>query len=93
MSPEQARGEEVDNRSDIFSLGTILYEMLAGGLPFKGEHEAALLYGIVHEEPGPLPEEVAAAYPGLQGIIGRALAIGRKLKAESSSSPDGNREK
>ena len=74
MSPEQARGEEVDHRSDIFSLGAVLYEMLAGETPFKGEHEAALLYGVVHEEPELLPDEVTAAHPGLQEIVDRALA-------------------
>ncbi|UCF78986.1 MAG: serine/threonine protein kinase, partial [Candidatus Eiseniibacteriota bacterium] len=54
MSPEQARGEEMDVRSDVFSLGVTLYEMLAGEPPFKGEHEAALLYEIVHQEYKPL---------------------------------------
>lgn len=53
MSPEQARGEELDHRSDIFSFGTVLYEMLTGKLPFKGEHEAALAYSIVNEDPIP----------------------------------------
>ncbi len=73
MSPEQARGEEVDHRSDIFSLGTILYEMLAGEPPFKGEHEAAMLYGIVHEEPGPVSDRCKDLPAELCAVVERAL--------------------
>jgi serine/threonine-protein kinase len=56
MSPEQARGEEVDARSDIFSLGAVFYEMLTGAVPFPGDHEAAVLYGIIHGEPKPVSD-------------------------------------
>ena len=51
MSPEQIQGEEVDHRSDIWSLGVVLYEMLTGQLPFRGEHEAAVIYEILNVEP------------------------------------------
>ncbi len=73
MSPEQARGEEVDHRSDIFSLGVILFEMLAGEPPFKGEHEAALLYEIVHESAARLSTYRDDIQEDLQLIVDRSL--------------------
>jgi serine/threonine protein kinase len=56
MAPEQIQGEEVDSRSDIFSYGVLLYEMLTGRGPFRGEHEAAMVYSIVNEDPHPLEQ-------------------------------------
>ncbi len=73
MSPEQARGEETDNRSDIFSFGCVFYELLCGSQPFRGEHEAALLYEIVHEEPGSLSECGGDIPEECQKIIYRCL--------------------
>ena len=84
MSPEQAQGLETDGRSDIFSLGVILYEMLAGRLPFRGEHEAALLYGIVHEEPEELPEEVSLECSAAGQLISRSLAKEPSERYESA---------
>ena len=73
MAPEQIQGGEVDARSDIFSFGVVLYEMLTGHVPFRGEHEAAMLYSIVHEEPTPLQRFVPDASSELVHIVNRAL--------------------
>ena len=73
MSPEQARGEEVDARSDIFSLGAVFYEMITGAVPFPGDHEAAVLYGIINGDPKQLVEVDKSLPQDLQRIIDRAL--------------------
>jgi eukaryotic-like serine/threonine-protein kinase len=73
MSPEQIQGGEVDHRSDIFSFGVVLYEMLAGQKPFRGEHEAAMVYSIVNEPPQPVQTYLPDAPLELDHIINRVL--------------------
>ena len=73
MSPEQASGEEVDSRSDIFSFGVVLYELLTGQLPFQGEHQAAIIYSIVNEEPQPVARFNSKVSQELERIVSKAL--------------------
>ena len=73
MAPEQIQGGEVDTRSDIFSFGVLLFEMLTGKLPFRGEHEAAIVYSIVNELPEPLLKHRPEGSAELERIINRAL--------------------
>ena len=74
MSPEQARGESVDHRTDIWSLGVVLYEVIAGRRPFASEYEQALVYQILNTEPEPLTRVRPETLPGLAQIVGHALA-------------------
>ncbi|MBI4429365.1 MAG: serine/threonine protein kinase, partial [Ignavibacteriales bacterium] len=73
MAPEQIQGGEVDSKSDIFSFGIMLFEMLAGHSPFRGEHEAAMVYSIVNEDPDSLTKYLPDASSELTHILGRAL--------------------
>ncbi|MFN0123949.1 MAG: serine/threonine-protein kinase [Blastocatellia bacterium] len=73
MSPEQAEGKDADHRSDIFSFGLILYEMLAGRRPFAGDSAAGLISAILRDEPPELSEANAKVSPGLDKIVRRCL--------------------
>jgi serine/threonine-protein kinase len=77
MSPEQAQGESIDERSDIFSLGVVLYEMVAGHPPFKGKTDSHTLVLIIDHEPAPLLQHVPNAPRQLERIVSKALAKDR----------------
>ena len=69
MSPEQIQGQEADHRTDIFSLGVVLYELIAGESPFKGVHEIAVAYEIVNVDPRPLSAVKSEIDPQLNAIV------------------------
>jgi serine/threonine protein kinase/Tfp pilus assembly protein PilF len=73
MAPEQIQGSEVDHRSDIFSFGVVLFEMLTGRLPFRGEHDAAMMYSILNEQPDQIQTHRPNLSPEFAHILNRAL--------------------
>ncbi len=73
MAPEQIQGGDADARSDIFSFGVVLFELLTGKLPFRGEHEAATMYSIINDVPHSVLTHRPDAPPEVDRIIGRAL--------------------
>ena len=80
MSPEQARGQKIDARTDLFSLGVVLYEMLAGTRPFDGVNMIDVMAGILDREPKSLPE----APPELQRIVSKSLEKNREQRYQSA---------
>jgi serine/threonine protein kinase len=85
MSPEQVTGQEADHRSDIFSLGVLLYELFTGELPFKGVHETALAYEIVNVDPAPMSVIRPALDPALDAIVLDCLEKDPKERTQAAS--------
>lgn len=85
MSPEQARGMELDHRSDLFSLGVVMYEMIAGRTPFKLDNDIATMNKILNDDPEPLARFKSDVPPELQRVVSKCLAKNRDERYQSAS--------
>jgi non-specific serine/threonine protein kinase len=85
MSPEQARGQVTDARTDLFSLGTVLYQAATGSLPFPGETSAVVFEAILNREPAPVTQANPALPPEINRILGKALEKDRTLRYQTAT--------
>jgi non-specific serine/threonine protein kinase len=85
MSPEQARGDELDQRSDLFSLGVVLYEMATGAVPFSGSTAALVFDGILHSSPPPAKEANPRLPLAFDAILGKALEKDADLRCQTAA--------
>src|SRR5229473_2511727 len=85
MSPEQARGQLTDSRTDLFSLGTVLYQMATGLLPFQGDTSAVVYEAILNRDPVPIVQVNPALPPGFARIVEKALEKDRNLRYQTAT--------